>query len=127
MITETREIYKCEHCRKVYQIKRYCESHEPKCSKNPINIPKCLGCKHLENIEIKFEPMYCGYQNNDELMSGNGFRCNKKEVFMYHPKLEHGDYGVPDYVQFDNNEILQERMPTDCDEWKSENINFLNN
>lgn len=120
MITETKEVYKCEHCRKLYQRKNACISHEPKCRKNPTNIPKCVGCEYLENIGIKYEPTF-QTEGSSELFDGRGFRCKLKDVFMYHPVVELGDYGVPDYAEFKGDEIYQERMPTECKEWKDEN------
>lgn len=51
MITQTKEIYKCEHCRKLYQIKRFTELHEKMCNKNPENQRACFTCKFLEKKE----------------------------------------------------------------------------
>ena len=55
MKTETREIYRCDHCKKIYLLKRYCEAHELKCRKNPKNKQKCLeGCSYLIKKEISY-------------------------------------------------------------------------
>ena len=47
MKTETKEIYKCEHCNKLYQLKNWCLVHEKACSKNPDNDRACFGCQYL--------------------------------------------------------------------------------
>lgn len=123
MITETKEVYKCEHCRKLYQRKNACIDHEPKCRKNPINVPTCHGCTYLENIGIKYEPQVQTQHGNDDLFDGRGFRCKLKKIFMYHPSLEFGQYGVPDYAEFKGDEIDQKRMPVEneCDDFEDEN------
>ena len=54
------------------------------------------------------------------MLNGKCFYCKAKKVYMYPPKAEHGDFGIPDYVTVDDEEISQERMPTECDEWKDE-------
>ena len=51
MITEVKEIYKCEYCRKIYQVKRFAEAHEVVCKKNPDNNRACFGCEFLEKKE----------------------------------------------------------------------------
>ena len=119
MKTETKEIYKCDHCNKLYQRKHACISHEPKCRKNPLNIPKCVGCKYLTEVDIEYQRHYETF-GDCELSSSSAFRCEKKDVFMYHPIVELGEYGVPDYSEFEGNEIEQHRMPTSCEEWEEE-------
>tara|TARA_R110000796_G_scaffold88978_1_gene192345 strand:+ start:2235 stop:2600 length:366 start_codon:yes stop_codon:yes gene_type:complete len=117
MISEVREIYKCEHCRKVYQRKHACISHEPKCRKNPVNIPKCNNCNFLQSVDMRYEPTYQSYMNNDDLSKGRCFKCTSKEIYMFHPSTKHGEYGIPDYVEIDGNEIVQEEMPKECDKF----------
>lgn len=53
MIIQTKEIYKCEYCRKIYQIKRFAESHEKMCKKNPENNRACFGCNFLQKKEVE--------------------------------------------------------------------------
>jgi len=62
MKIETKEIYKCEHCNKLYQIKSKCLEHEKTCSKNPDNQRACFGCRHLEkkNYTIYEDHPYSG-------------------------------------------------------------------
>jgi len=47
MKTEYKEIYKCDYCNKLYQIKSYAIKHEKICQKNPINYRPCLSCEYL--------------------------------------------------------------------------------
>ena len=106
MITETKEIYKCEHCRKIYQIKRFAEAHEEMCKKNPENKRACFGCKFLEKKETTLyqdHPMGGEYTYKRDLLF-----CNKKEIYVY-----------PPIVEFKGNEIdlgdeTNEPMPKDC-------------
>jgi len=50
----TKEIYKCDHCNKCYQIKSACERHETLCNKNPNNHRPCFECNKLTKKNIKF-------------------------------------------------------------------------
>jgi len=47
MKSEFKEIYKCDHCNKLYQRKHACIKHEIACHKNPENHRVCFGCMHL--------------------------------------------------------------------------------
>lgn len=86
MKTEVREIYKCDHCNKLYQIKNACIIHERGCNKNPDNYRVCLSCRHLEKVEetIYHDTPYGG-QNSQEVYL---FYCKKIESFLYPPKVE---------------------------------------
>jgi hypothetical protein len=86
MKTETKEIYKCEHCNKLYQIKNACLSHEKTCSKNPDNDRACFGCIHLskESETIYYDTFYGEGERKVDLL-----HCNKLETFLYPPKVEH--------------------------------------
>lgn len=55
MITSIIECYKCEYCRKFYQIKRFAENHEKSCKKNPANDRACFGCKYLNKKDIEYD------------------------------------------------------------------------
>jgi hypothetical protein len=110
MITETREIYKCEHCRKVYQIKRFAIEHEPKCKKNPANKQKCLeGCQYLDKKEVTY--LWDAYDGQHE---------SKKEI-LFCSKLNQGvyPYWVSGLLQDDiEDEIPNEVMPKKCHYFK---------
>lgn len=86
MIIEIREIYKCGHCRKVYQKKGFCESHEKSCLKNPNNYRPCFGCNHLSKRK------YLHYYDNPMGESKTTLKllyCNKFNNFTYPPKVEY--------------------------------------
>lgn len=86
MKIETREIYKCEHCNKLYQIKRYCEAHEKICIQNPDNNRACYNCSHL--IKQRTTHYYDAYdgEHSEEV---NILFCTKLEIYLYPPKVEH--------------------------------------
>lgn len=106
MITETREVYKCEHCRKMYQIKSACERHEPKCRKNPDNYQKCLdGCIHLVKKEISWTIDTC-YGEEEKDVEILYCECKKEGV---HP------YWVRGYLSDDlGDETPNNPMPEEC-------------
>ena len=87
MKIEIKEIYKCEHCNKLYQIKNKCLEHEKVCNKNPDNQRACFGCRHLEkkNYTIYEDHHYGGeLERKVELL-----HCPKINSFLYPPKVEH--------------------------------------
>lgn len=111
MKTEIKEIYKCDHCRKVYQIKRYAIAHEPKCKKNPINTMRCFdGCIHLIKKEVVY--YFDGYDGEHE---------GKKEILFCEAKKE-GVYPFwlnnPLLAEDMDSEIPNEVMPKECDLFK---------
>lgn len=88
MITETKEIYKCEYCKKLYQKKHFAKTHEKMCSKNPDNDRACFDCVHMTKKDVEIYRQY-----NDE---GGEFKeklklcyCPKIESFLHPPKVEH--------------------------------------
>lgn len=87
MKIELREIYKCEYCNKLYQIKGYCIKHEKICTKNPINDRICFGCKYL-SIKMEYIADDNSYMGDNE-RSVDLFHCDKKDTFLYPPKVEH--------------------------------------
>lgn len=51
MLTETRKVYKCEHCGKWYLSASACSVHEKFCRKKPENQHKCFKfCANLEML-----------------------------------------------------------------------------
>ena len=87
MKAETKEIYKCDFCSRWYQLKRFAESHEKSCTRNPDNYRKCLdGCKNLE----KRKAYHVDVNYIDEELDGYSLLyCKAREVFLYPPKVEH--------------------------------------
>jgi len=105
-------VYKCDHCSKKLFRKHAMEAHELSCSKNPKNIRACFSCMHLKSVEMRYEGNPQIF--NDELRDGTCFKCTKKDIFLYPPKLEYNEKGVPEYTEYKGEEIEQERMPMTC-------------
>lgn len=115
MITETREIYKCEHCRKMYQVKSACIRHELRCDKNPETHRACYGCNFLkeERVDVNFIAMQ-PYGEDEYTEEKKILFCSKLNVYKYPPKIEHSLRGA--YLQEDigDGEVANEPMPKDC-------------
>lgn len=105
MKIETKEIYKCEYCNKLYQIKRFAERHEEICFRNPINDRNCLHCRYLDKKD--YEEHYDTYRGSDSRIL-KLFYCDKIKSFLYPPKVEikGNDIELPDEYN--------EPMKTDC-------------
>lgn len=113
-ITNT-TIYKCEHCRKTYQKKYFCEAHEFKCAKNPINFIKCSDCKYFTPKELEY---YVGhYFYSEEYVKINAYWCESKKHWL-HPK-----HKCNDPISSDNiiDEVDNLPMPNECGEYEYEN------
>lgn len=113
MIIETKEVYKCEFCRKLYQLKRFAEKHEKQCSKNPANYRICFGCEFLgkRRTYIMIDNEYRSYEEPLDLLY-----CSKIEVFLYPPKVEHKNN------QFELGDHYNEPMRKECKHFKDENF-----
>jgi len=86
MITEIKEIYKCDFCNRWYQRKHFAELHEKSCIKNPDNYRRCLdACHNLEKRSAHpVDVNYIGDEDSFYLLY-----CKAKEIFLYPPKVEH--------------------------------------
>lgn len=91
MKTEIREVYKCDHCNKMYQIKSYALKHEKSCSKNPENERACLNCPFLE---MKETTIYHDTGHGEREEKINLFHCEKIGSFLYPPKVEHKNNAI---------------------------------
>lgn len=107
-------VYKCDYCNKKLFRKHAMFSHEIKCKQNPLNIRACFDCSMCEKVEIKFEPEIQTYHNNNDLTKSHSFKCLSKNIFMFPPKMEHSEGGLPSYVLHEGLEIDQEKMPILC-------------
>ena len=85
MKIETKEIYKCEFCNKLYQRKHFCIRHELICLKNPANYRVCFDCKHLTKEKTT---IYKDYGQGEQEESVELFFCKKINSFLYPPKVE---------------------------------------
>ena len=113
MITEIREIYKCEHCRKIYQIERFCELHELKCIKNPINFMACIDCDHAVKKTMNYTKwipcLINGEQESEAIIKA--FWCNKKGHWIY-PSTRVLYPIIRDDIK---DEIENKPMPSECE------------
>lgn len=122
MITETREIYKCDHCKKVYQIKSACEKHELRCKKNPDNLKICHGCNFLEKKEVHVNSMYL--YGTDHFEKKQMFYCKKVNTYLFPLSIEVTN---SQHLQedIDDGEIPNEPMKKECDHFDN-GWNFKN-
>jgi len=102
MITKTKEVYFCEYCNKLYQVKSACIKHEPHCKENPKNKHKCFQfCKHLKRTK-GYTGTCDGY---DTYVVPTEFLCEKKDCTMWSYIAERRDI----------DHCADERMPLECD------------
>jgi hypothetical protein len=87
MKTETKEIYKCDHCNKLYQRKLVCQKHELSCKKSPDYLRPCHSCKILKKQR---ETIWAGYGD----IYGNELErvvevlfCEKLDCFIHPPSV----------------------------------------
>ena len=87
MKIETKEIYKCEYCNKLYQMKNACIKHEISCRKRPDYLRACHTCKHLKKVT---ETIWSGvgdeYGNETERVVSVLF-CDKIDSFIHPPSV----------------------------------------
>lgn len=112
MKIETKEIYKCDFCNKLYQLKRWAEYHEKCCHKNPENKRACLDCQHLGK---KNKTVYSGLSDGDSEgeIAIDVFYCIKKDDFMHPPKSEHKKN------VWELGDVENKPMPMNCEQQKS--------
>jgi hypothetical protein len=107
MKIETREIYKCEFCNKLYQRKHSAEYHEKVCVKNPANDRPCYGCNKLTKKAAEVDGGNDRY-GEQEYRTVDLFYCNAKKMFLHTPKN-----AIKGNV-FDLGDDLNEPMPIEC-------------
>jgi len=117
MKTEIKEIYKCDHCNKLYQIKRFSEYHEKICRYNPANNRSCYGCNFFTKKEIEVSSLI--FDGFDWSRKVNLFYCNKKRTFLYPPKN-----GIKGNV-YDLGDEANEPMPVECDLFEEPSNNIF--
>jgi len=111
MKIETKEIYKCEFCNKMYQVKRFAIIHEAGCFKNPENKRACLDCIHLTKKKIEIMQGY-HYDGSESNRNVELFYCSAMNKFIYPPQSE----AKKNY--FDLGDEINEPMPKECDKYK---------
>ena len=111
MKSQIKEIYKCDHCNKLYQIKNRCAYHELICYKNPANNRACFGCNHLikKSETIYYDTVYGESERKVDLLY-----CTKLNHYLYPPKIEHkGKW-------YDTSDIENKAMPKECEHFSNE-------
>jgi hypothetical protein len=109
MKIETKEIYKCDHCKKLYQRKWLCEKHELSCKKSPNYLRPCHSCKILKK---QTETILAGYgdMNGDEAYRKvDVLFCSKKDCFIHPPSVEAKGN------KFEMGDKSNEPMPKQCE------------
>jgi len=76
-------IYRCDHCKKRYEIKRFAIQHEERCFQNPANNRPCFNCQHLEkkSVDFYFDTFQGGDSRKVEV-----FFCNKLQNYLQTPQ-----------------------------------------
>lgn len=116
MITETKTIYKCEYCKKLYQIKRFAIQHENICKKNPKNDRLCFNCTYLIKKYVCIEDCDDQCKGNADCNRYSFFYCSETDSFIYPP------YVKPAPLIEDENK----RMPQECKLYNPyENIEYI--
>lgn len=112
MIETKKTCYRCEFCRKLYELKNFAESHEINCVKNPANSRPCFFCEQAEMREQEYWfDTYCG----DDSKIVKALYCKAKETFIYPPKVGRSHNGPYEFGDESN-----KPMPKTCnifDEW----------
>lgn len=118
MKIETKEIYKCEFCNKLYQLKHFAAKHEELCTKNPENKRACFGCSHLEK---KQTTIYHDSPLGGEIVQQvHILFCNKKQMYVYPPRVQ------VKKNMYDLGNDLNEPMPKVCSDFSdyTESVGF---
>lgn len=109
MKTETKEIYKCDYCNKLYQVKRFAINHEVSCKKRPDYLRPCHSCQILEK---KRETIWTGYGDwsGDECERVvDVLFCKKLDCFIYPPSV------AAKGNAFDMGDKSNVEMPIECE------------
>jgi len=119
MITETKTIYKCGHCRKLYQVKGAAEKHELKCKRNPEYARACFGCDFLTKKTVVWDCSNGFHYWEKQL---NVCFCSKKGTIVTPPNAYTIDSGAVEDKET-KEQLLQEPMPKECNLFKLHGMN----
>ena len=123
MKTQIKEIYKCDFCNKLYQVKSACEKHEKVCTKNPINDRICHHCWHLDKKTTQIDNSQSDYQTGETvLVDRDFFYCNYKHIFLYTPQNEMKQNFK--HTDSEGGYLENFPMPISCD-CKDKGVDFL--
>ena len=113
MKIQTKEIYKCSYCYKLYQIKSACIKHELSCKKRPDYFRPCYDCMNAIKINVKAKHTYINEQTGD-YVDGTVkiIFCKAKQCGIYPLSVAVKDNAWK-LLDYDN-----VPMPTECDLFK---------
>ena len=113
MKTETREIYRCDFCSKIYLRHNAAITHESRCTKNPANWRPCHSCTHLtkKTVDVYNRPYY-----GEGMWRLDLLYCPKIKSFLFTPQTESKGGGFE--LENDNNIV----MPITCEIFEKESI-----
>lgn len=118
MITINKPCYRCEYCRKLYELKHYAEAHETKCKKNPANNRPCFYCEHSEMKDVEY---WCDTGWSEDSIMVKALYCMAKKIHIYPPTVTlKGSYG------YEFGDIENHPMPVTCKVFDEIYINETN-
>lgn len=83
MKVETKQIFRCDFCKKKMFMQKAMEKHEQFCQKNLANVPACFNCIYLTSSEITEESHSHEVPDFTRKLP---FLCSKKDQLIMHTK-----------------------------------------
>ena len=119
-IIKNATIYKCDFCNRRYERKHFAIKHEIKCSSNPDN---WRACQDYTFLEFESATIHTDNYYGEEKFIIDIFKCTKKNVFIYPPKVEHKkNYFLQEGIN--NSDIENIPMPKKCELYENELFNI---
>jgi hypothetical protein len=87
MKTEIKEVYKCDYCNKLYQMKYHCHNHELSCKKRPDYFRPCHNCQVLGKVRATIWAGYGDEYGNECTRNVDVLYCEKRDCFIYPPSV----------------------------------------
>ena len=87
MKIQTKEIYKCDHCNKLYQRAWLCKKHELSCKKRPDYLRPCHSCKVLKKVRTTAWSNYSDMNGDQEERIVEVLFCEKIDCFIHPPSV----------------------------------------
>jgi len=119
MKIETKEIYKCDFCNKLYQRKWLCEKHEASCKKRPDYLRPCHDCKILKKVDEIVPSGYPGYSGCEGERTVSILFCSKKNCYIYPPSVA----AKGNKFETGNKDNIE--MPKECELYEKSNFTIF--
>ena len=118
MITQLKNVYKCEHCKKNGLSKHKMVQHENQCTKNPINFHPCFTCINFDVTEESHEEHYEGGGNDlTRWIKSEYWECKKHKICLHTRRAE-----VKGLInKYPESFIDTELMPSECEFYSKKN------